>query len=70
MGENRAAGMHPPFRINGVLLMESQFAIGNRAELLVTPGGCVLWDLVPLLDQDTVDKVPPRRHETLSPNNQ
>lgn len=36
---------------------EPQFAIGNRAELIQTPNGNVLWDLIPLLDQATVDKI-------------
>lgn len=35
----------------------TQFAIGNRAELIRTPGGNVLWDLIPFLDQATVDNV-------------
>ncbi|ETN37643.1 uncharacterized protein HMPREF1541_07266 [Cyphellophora europaea CBS 101466] len=30
------------------------FAIGNRAELIRTPQGNVLWDLIPLLDHTTV----------------
>lgn len=36
---------------------EPQFAIGNRAELIQTANGNVLWDLIPLLDQATVDKI-------------
>ena len=37
------------------------FAIGERAELIQTNGGNILWDLIPFLDQETVDKV--RRSE-------
>jgi hypothetical protein len=33
------------------------FGIGQRACLLQTPHGNVLWDLVAFLDQATVDKV-------------
>ncbi|KAK3717798.1 hypothetical protein LTR37_005569 [Vermiconidia calcicola] len=36
---------------------EPQFAIGERAELIITPSGNVLWDLIPFLDQETVDKI-------------
>ena len=31
-----------------------QFAISNRAELIRTPYGNILWDLIPFLDQTTV----------------
>ena len=34
-----------------------QFAIGERAILIRTPVGNVLWDLIPFLDQETVDKI-------------
>ena len=37
--------------------MRMQFAIGERAELIITAGGNILWDLIPFLDQETVDKV-------------
>lgn len=33
------------------------FAIGERAELIQTDHGNILWDLVPYLDQPTVDKI-------------
>ncbi|KIV98031.1 hypothetical protein PV10_01724 [Exophiala mesophila] len=36
---------------------EPKFAIGQRACLIQTPHGNVLWDLVALLDQRTVDKI-------------
>ncbi|EXJ82554.1 hypothetical protein A1O3_06367 [Capronia epimyces CBS 606.96] len=36
---------------------EPKFGIGQRACLIQTPHGNVLWDLVAYLDQDTVDKV-------------
>lgn len=36
---------------------EPKFAIGNRAELIRTPAGNVLFDLIPFLDQATVDKI-------------
>lgn len=36
---------------------EPKFAIGNRAELIQTPHGNVLMDLIPLLDQATVDEI-------------
>lgn len=35
----------------------SKFAIGQRAILLLTPHGNVLWDCITYLDQETVDKV-------------
>ena len=34
-----------------------EFAIGQRAFLLETENGSVMWDLVSLLDDDTVDFV-------------
>ncbi|EME42987.1 hypothetical protein DOTSEDRAFT_132174 [Dothistroma septosporum NZE10] len=33
------------------------FAIGERAELIQTDKGNILWDLIPLIDQETVDKI-------------
>ncbi|KAF7189987.1 hypothetical protein HII31_08809 [Pseudocercospora fuligena] len=33
------------------------FAIGERAELIQTPAGNILWDLITYLDQGTVDKI-------------
>ena len=36
---------------------EPSFGIGQRACLLQTPHGNVLWDLIAYLDQETVDKV-------------
>lgn len=35
----------------------TQFAIGERAMLIQTAAGNILWDLIPFLDQETVDKV-------------
>ncbi len=46
-------------QVNNIWLIKNQFAIGNRAELVITDGGCVLWDLIPFLDQESVDKVWP-----------
>ena len=37
--------------------VEPQFAIGQRALLVRTPGGNVLWDCVPLLDPALVEMV-------------
>lgn len=37
--------------------MEPAFAIGQRALLVQSPKGNVLWDCIPLLDQATVDVV-------------
>ena len=34
-----------------------KFAIGNRAELIQTAAGNILWDLIPFLDQATVDTI-------------
>ena len=34
-----------------------KFGIGQRAILIQTPNGNVLWDCITLLDQETVDKV-------------
>jgi glyoxylase-like metal-dependent hydrolase (beta-lactamase superfamily II) len=31
------------------------FALGQRALLLLSPGGNILWDCVPVLDQDAID---------------
>lgn len=36
---------------------EPKFGIGQRACLVQTPAGNVLWDLVALLDQETVDRI-------------
>ena len=36
---------------------EPSFGIGQRACLLQTPHGNVLWDLIAYLDQESVDKV-------------
>lgn len=36
---------------------EPEFAIGQRALLLQTPGGNLLWDCITLLDEKTVDEV-------------
>ena len=36
---------------------EPKFGIGQRACLIRTPNGNVLWDLVALLDQSTVDRI-------------
>ncbi|EME81928.1 uncharacterized protein MYCFIDRAFT_188812 [Pseudocercospora fijiensis CIRAD86] len=33
------------------------FAIGERAELIQTPAGNILWDLITYLDQGTIDKI-------------
>lgn len=37
--------------------LEPGFAIGQRALLVRTPGGNVLWDCIPLLDDETVAQV-------------
>lgn len=34
-----------------------EFAIGQRAFLLETPNGNLMWDLVSLLDDETIDFV-------------
>jgi len=39
---------------------EPKFGIGQRCMLLQTPDGNVLWDLITLLDQETIDCVSPR----------
>ncbi|KAM0719919.1 hypothetical protein Q7P37_004054 [Cladosporium fusiforme] len=36
---------------------EPHFAIGERAILIQTPTGNILWDLIPLLDQETVERI-------------
>lgn len=38
-------------------LIHAQFGIGQRAILLQTEYGNVLWDLIAYLDQDTIDLV-------------
>ncbi|MEW6130258.1 MAG: MBL fold metallo-hydrolase [Acidobacteriota bacterium] len=35
--------------------MTPHFAIGQRALLIVAPGGNILWDCIPLLDEPTID---------------
>lgn len=37
-----------------------QFAIGQRAILIETPAGNVLWDCISFLDQDTIDFIKSR----------
>jgi Metallo-beta-lactamase superfamily. len=37
--------------------MEPSFAIGQRALLVQTPAGNVLWDCIPLIDDDAVSRV-------------
>jgi len=37
------------------LKMEPEFAIGQRAFLVLSPNGNVLWDCISLLDQPTID---------------
>ncbi|MFC4768438.1 MBL fold metallo-hydrolase [Effusibacillus consociatus] len=37
--------------------IEPQFAIGQRALLIQTPAGNILWDCIPFLDEDTITKV-------------
>jgi hypothetical protein len=37
--------------------MRPSFAIGQRALLVTTPGGNVLWDCIPLLDEEIVEAV-------------
>ncbi|CAF1488160.1 unnamed protein product [Adineta steineri] len=36
---------------------EPQFAIGQRAFLIQTPCGNILWDCISLLDQNTIDRI-------------
>ena len=36
---------------------EPEFAIGNRAELIQTDAGNILMDLIPYLDEETVEKI-------------
>jgi len=36
---------------------EPEFAIGQRALLLQSPGGNLLWDCISLLDDETIAKV-------------
>ena len=42
-----------------------KFGIGQRAILIQTPNGNVLWDCITLLDQETVDKVTQLQKEKL-----
>lgn len=44
-----------------------KFAIGQRAILIQTPSGNVLWDCITLLDQETVDKVIQLQNEKIYP---
>jgi glyoxylase-like metal-dependent hydrolase (beta-lactamase superfamily II) len=37
------------------LQITPQFALGQRALLLLSPGGNILWDCLPMLDQETID---------------
>jgi hypothetical protein len=37
------------------LKMNPEFAIGQRALLVVAPGGNILWDCIPLLDHPTIE---------------
>jgi hypothetical protein len=37
--------------------MEPSFAIGQRALLISSPGGNVLWDCIPLVDQALVEMI-------------
>lgn len=37
------------------LKMTPTFAIGQRTLLVLTPGGNILWDCIPLLDEPTID---------------
>lgn len=39
------------------IVTEPKFAIGQRAILVCTPGGNVLWDCITLLDEDTIKKI-------------
>ena len=40
-----------------VLKTQPDFALANRAILIQSPGGNILWDCIPLLDQQTVDYI-------------
>ncbi|KAF2809357.1 uncharacterized protein BDZ99DRAFT_531535 [Mytilinidion resinicola] len=52
----REAGHRNTFKKDENNSPTSQFSIGERTMLLQTPNGNVLWDLITLLDQETVDK--------------
>jgi glyoxylase-like metal-dependent hydrolase (beta-lactamase superfamily II) len=39
------------------IVSEAQFAIGQRAHLIQTPNGNVLWDCISMIDDDTVAKI-------------
>ncbi|KAF2724806.1 hypothetical protein K431DRAFT_281759 [Polychaeton citri CBS 116435] len=39
------------------VMTDPSFAIGERAMLIQTRQGNILWDLIPFLDQDTVEKI-------------
>ncbi|TPX57303.1 hypothetical protein PhCBS80983_g03895 [Powellomyces hirtus] len=39
------------------LALEPKFAIGQRAYLVRTPQGNVLWDCIPFLDDDAIEKI-------------
>lgn len=46
------------------ILTEPAFAIGQRAFLIESPGGAILWDCISLLDQATIEQI--RRRGGLS----
>lgn len=39
------------------LQLEPSFAIGHKAHLLLSPGGNLLWDCLPMLDKATIDLI-------------
>lgn len=39
------------------IISEPEFAIGQRAFLLDTPDGIILWDCLTYVDQETIDKI-------------
>jgi glyoxylase-like metal-dependent hydrolase (beta-lactamase superfamily II) len=39
------------------IVTEPKFAIGQRAFLIATPGGNILWDCISLVDDDTVEAI-------------
>jgi glyoxylase-like metal-dependent hydrolase (beta-lactamase superfamily II) len=62
--ERLAADHHNRFEEEAPQLLgigtEPEFAIGQRALLLQSPGGNLLWDCISLLDQKTIDEVKAR----------
>lgn len=54
-GHNNAFRQHEPGLIG--IGTEPRFAIGQRALLVITPGGNVLWDCISLIDEATVTLV-------------